>query len=222
MNGKIAIMIIAGLLLHGCATQQAVPVAKPSHAEAQAKYGQLREQYESGAVGVGIRDVRLAYVQTPHYAPYGGATDASLRALARLANSGDFKGCLDEVRSLEPHAFPTLELHHYGWMCASEANAVEEALRHERMARAIFSDITADGDGKSPEAAWRTISTNELYLVLAIQGLKPTGQALVQQNGRAYDVMTVEPQEGGSEESRYFDITLQMSHGLNFLDDRSK
>lgn len=222
MNLNVLAMILATLLLHGCATPGATLGAKQSDSDAQAKYEQLRARYESGDIDVGIRDLRRSYVRTAHYAPYGGAIDTALRALTQQANSRNFKACLDEVRNIEPRAFPTLELHHFGWMCAHELGEVEEALRHERMARAIFADIVADGDGTSTDEAWQTISTNELYLVLAIQGLQPKGQALVQSDGRAFDLMTVQPKEGGPEEVRYFDVSFQMSFGMEFLDDQER
>lgn len=222
MDKRIVVVLLAVLMLQGCASRGAAARVEPGNATVQGNYEELREKYESGDPDTSIRDVRHAYALTSYYTPYAGPTDLALRELTKLANTGEFEQCFKQVNELDRVAFPMLELHHYGWLCASESGKVEESLQHERLARAIFADIISAGDGKSQETAWLTISTTELYLVLAIQGLQPRGQALVQSNGRAYDLMTVVKGDAGDEEPRYFDITLQMSYGMDSLHEDGK
>lgn len=213
-----ALALLSTVLVTGCATRAPAPtgsVVQETSAEVLA-YEALRDDPAAD-----VEQLRDAYVKTPYYQPYGGNVRDALGEIIRLAREGDFKGCLDAVHRVEDEAYPLLNVHHHGWSCALELGDEVDAARHERIARSLFHAITAPGDGRTKDTAWRTLSTRELYLVLAIQGLTPKGQALVQADGRAFDVMTVVPEGGENEEVRYFDITRQMAYGMKFLDEAS-
>ncbi len=211
-------MAMALFLSAGCATTRTQPADDPATAEAIARYEQLREQLRGGDDAVSMQMLREAYMRTPHYQPYQGPVNAGLRAIVNHLNRGDFEACLTTVRELQDEAFPLLSLHHYGAYCAHQLDKAADEEMHMGFARQIFHAIIEPGDGRSMETAWRTLTTPELYLVLAIHELRPRSQALVSGEGRMFDVMTVVPEGQEREETRYFDITPQMAFGMRDLD----
>jgi hypothetical protein len=62
---------------------------------------------------------------------------------------------------------------------------------------AIVKSIMDSGDGKSAQTAWFTVDPSEEYFVInVVLGAQPKGQALVQQDGHAFDKMTVVDDKG--------------------------
>lgn len=218
---RASLAMAFAMVVSGCAAHvpaKGTSMKAESASEVAAGYEELRERLVGGDSTVDIEQLRNAYVTTSYYAPYGGPVVDALKEINRMEREGNFKDCLNAVHRIEDEAFAMLNLHHHAWACALEVGDEADAARHEGMARAIFGAITAAGDGRNTDTAWRTLSAQELYLVLAIQGLQPKGQALMNANGKAFDVMTVVPVGSEEEEARYFDITRQMIYGMKFLD----
>jgi hypothetical protein len=96
-------------------------------------------------------------------------------------------------------------------MAALQRLGKDEYSKNERaIVTAILKSITDTGDGKSPATAWVTVDPSEEYFVIStIFGAEPKAQALVQQNGHAYDRMTITDQDN-KEQVLWFNTDASM------------
>lgn len=85
------------------------------------------------------------------------------------------------------------------------------AAHHRYVTAGILSSIDKSGDGKSAATAWVVIAVPEEYAFLGVQGLEVLGQALVEENGHKYDVLTVRDPETKAERRVYFNVDLSMA-----------
>ncbi len=68
--------------------------------------------------------------------------------------------------------------------------------------------MLASGDGKSPQTAIKVISPGEEFFALSMLGLEPKDQALVQTDGKLYDLFTVISEKTGERAEIFFDVSL--------------
>jgi len=86
----------------------------------------------------------------------------------------------------------------------------ESADKERTIVSAIVASILDSGDGKSAKTAWFTVDPSEEYFVInVVLGLQPKGQALVQQDGHAFDKMTV-VDDKGTELTLWFNTDTDM------------
>jgi len=94
---------------------------------------------------------------------------------------------------------------------AKDPEARAAASNSEKYYRAIadglVQSILDSGDGKTPESAYQVINISEEYMVLLYLGLKRTGQALVQKDGKTFDRLEVQDAQGAISEI-HFDVSL--------------
>jgi hypothetical protein len=74
------------------------------------------------------------------------------------------------------------------------------------MVDGLLNSIKGSVDGKSKEKAFEVISINEEYGLIRSLGLKPINQALLNDEGHAYDVITVIDPQTNKESQLYFNI----------------
>ncbi len=158
--------------------------------------------------------LRMGYTDTKMYSPYG---NGSTKPIFNAINQKDFKKCLALSNELLKTRFPSLVGHYAAMLCNSELGQKESADFHKFVLDGLMDSIGNSGDGKSSETAFITISTDELYAFLQLAGLEVLRQALVNKNGQAYDVMTVKNPRDEKEMDLYFNISIQMSKGMKFL-----
>ena len=76
---------------------------------------------------------------------------------------------------------------------------------------ALVSVISASGDGYGYETALHVCIVSHSYSVMSYYGLDPTSQSLQMDNGRSFDVFTLEENEMGREQL-YVDVTPCLSY----------
>jgi hypothetical protein len=76
---------------------------------------------------------------------------------------------------------------------------------HVTFANGLINSIFESGDGKTPETAFRVISTMEEYLVLNLMKVRHSQQALIRHAGKAYDRFTIS--ESDPAQYVYFDVS---------------
>jgi hypothetical protein len=72
----------------------------------------------------------------------------------------------------------------------------------------LLKSITASGDGRTPETAFKVISIPEEYMTLWYLGLSPQGQTLEEYDGLPFDVLKVKNRKTGEQSSVFFDIRV--------------
>lgn len=86
-----------------------------------------------------------------------------------------------------------------------ELGNAEKSQYHTDLGAALLKALLDSGDGKTAKTAYRVHSIREEYIVMRELGYQVSSQSLVQEGGRAYDVLAGKNAEGKTA-SLYFDI----------------
>lgn len=131
-------------------------------------------------------------------------------AVMNLARkNGDSKQELKVAQELLDVDFTNISAHYAIVSNPSTDTTVKEF--HKQIIMAILNSIRNSGKGTSPQNAMYVINIGEEYDFILLGGLKPTGQALVEENGRQYDLMKAVDEEGRNYQF-YFDVTDFFGH----------
>jgi hypothetical protein len=82
----------------------------------------------------------------------------------------------------------------------------EKAAYHKYVFENLLKSITDSGDGKTMETAFAVISVDEEYVFFNYMGLRPAGQALIEDKGHHYDKMTALDPKTNQSNVYYFNI----------------
>ena len=99
---------------------------------------------------------------------------------------------------------------HYAFLASPSTDSTVKEF-HRQIIKAMLHSIRNSGEGTSPQNAMYVINIGEEYDFLLLGGLKPTGQALIQDNGRQYDLMKAVDEEGRNYQF-FFDVTDFFGH----------
>jgi len=79
---------------------------------------------------------------------------------------------------------------------------------HKEIARGLIRSILESGDGQSFETAFHVVSVEEEYAIISLFGGEPKEQSLQEHEGHAYDVVTIESEDGSETGEIFFNIDL--------------
>jgi len=153
--------------------------------------------------------LRMSYTDTVEYSPYTADRSNTKKAFKLLRNK-DFKKCLEVASQILTQEYVNIDGHFLSMMCNNKLGYSKKGEFHKYVFNGLVDSIKNNGDGKTKDTAYTTISTDELYTFLNIYGLRTNNQSLERKNNKAYDVMTVINKKK-KEFIVYFDITKQMS-----------
>lgn len=123
------------------------------------------------------------------------AMDASDHAtVARLAA---------EMIELEPIS---IRLHLLAATAFELSGNVPTSETHKEIARGLIRSILESGDGQSFETAFHVVSVEEEYAIISLFGGEPKAQSLQQHEGHAYDVITIESEDGSETGEIFFNV----------------
>lgn len=189
---RVRRLAVAFLILVGGATISFAFDQDPAKSLAQAPsktvYATLLERAKKSDATVDFKELRLAYTETPEYSPYGGDREARRNMFASL-NAKEYEQALEPAGKILAKNFVDLNAHFVSYVANRELGRSEKATFHKFMFDGLMKSITGHGDGKTAEAAFVVISTDEEYIFFNFVGLRPAGQSLVNQNGHSYDRM---------------------------------
>jgi hypothetical protein len=152
--------------------------------------------------------MRIEYSKSDYYNPYAeGLAEIGLSA-DKLLKEGKYDQCLKKVaEGLAIDRFNILLLiNKDAALCVT--GKIEEANEIQTKWMSLFDSIQLSGDGSSFESAYQVISIAEEYAVLAIFGLEPTLQTLVEHEGSFYDVITIAKNDDGVKGPIYFNVDI--------------
>jgi hypothetical protein len=190
MMGKLAgaLLTLVFSASVGFASTQDQP--KPSAQDSPTpKYAALLDRVKKSDATVDFKELRLAYTETPDYSPYGGDRDTRQKMFAAL-NAREFDQAVESAEKILAKNFVEINAHFVAYVARRELGHAEKSTFHKFMFDGLVKSITGSGDGKTAETAFVVISTDEEYTLFNVLGLRPTGQALVSQNGHSFDRMT--------------------------------
>lgn len=77
---------------------------------------------------------------------------------------------------------------------------------HKEIARGLIRSILESGDGQSFDTAFHVVSVEEEYAIISLFGGEPKEQSLQEHEGHAYDVITIESEDGSESGEIFFNI----------------
>lgn len=205
------------LILNGCSTTK--PTMKDSLSAAVTatddEFQLNLNKILSRSVIADFTQLRLNFTDTSHYNPY---LEGSTNEIWEAVNTKDYALCIQLATERLHSNYISLDAHYASMICNFEIGEKEKGSYHRYVFEGLVDSIRQSGDGLTAKTAYLITSANELYSFLAISGLEVKGQSLVNENGGAFDLMQVYDPRTEQEFSLYFDISLQISKGMKFLD----
>lgn len=196
MTRRLAACIVLLLLVISVAAQD-----KPAE---KTKYDALVEKVKQKDPSVNFTELRHAFYESPNYNPY--APMMTYRPLNAALAQKNYEEVLKIAESVLAKNFVEVNAHMAAQIAYQETGNAERAEFHKFMAEGLLKSIKGSVDGKSPEKAFEVISINEEYGLIRSMGLRPIGQALVEDKGRRYDAITVVDPKTNEESKIYFNI----------------
>lgn len=151
--------------------------------------------------------LRMAYLHSDEYAPYIEDTD-TIRQLQHALPARDFDAALDAIDHLLELDYLDIEAHMSASYVYLQLEDHDRMHYHRTFAKGLIDAILATGSGTDFDHAVIVLRIAEEYVVLRVQSYAPTGQRLVQHEGRWYDILTAQHAETGTTREFYFDINL--------------
>lgn len=162
---------------------------KASQDSPKPSFAALLERAKKSDATLDFKELRLAYTETSDYSPYGGDRETRQKMFASL-NAKEFDKAIESAEKILAKNFVEMNAHFVAYVAHRESGRAEKATFHKFMFDGFVKSITGSGDGKTAETAYVVISTDEEYTLFNVLGLRPTGQALITQNGHSFDRMT--------------------------------
>jgi hypothetical protein len=183
--------------------------ADPDAGAAQAEFDGLLARVRQSDESVDFLQLRRLYADSDDYRPFRDDAEESMIA---AYGASDYEGALTIARDILGRNYMNIEAH-FGGMLACDAlgNAACSA-HHAYVARGLIRSIAASGDGKAPATAYVVVSTPEEYALVRTLGVEVLSQALIREDdGHAYDVLTVRDRATGQQSKLYFNVDLALA-----------
>ncbi|HSD45517.1 MAG TPA: DUF4919 domain-containing protein [Pyrinomonadaceae bacterium] len=180
---------------------------KPAEAQKPAKptkYDALVEKVKQKDPSVNFTELRHAFYESPNYNPY--APMMAYRPMNAAINQKNYEEALKIAENVLAKNFVEINAHIVAQIAYRETGNTEKAEFHKFMVDGLLNSIKSSVDGKSKEKAFEVISINEEYGLIRSLGLRPIGQALVEDKGHSYDVITVVDPQTNQQTELYFNI----------------
>lgn len=208
-----SLFILAGSLMLSACTSTTSTSNPPSASQLAAwdEYQQQVNWIKTADSQADFTVLREAFTRTAAYAPY------AVRPVDSAINYYDqqqFSQCVKAAEQTIAGQFGHIQAHFLAMICQRELGNQSAADFHDSVVRGLLESIDQSGDGQSAATALTTYDMQELYTYLEFMGLTAVSQALVSDNERWYDVMTVTYEDEQREFKLYFDITRQFQRGF--------
>lgn len=206
MLKKSAVIVCCLLLVQSSAAQQ--PATKQPVAQqpvAQVSYEALLEKVKKQDPAVNFKELRFAYTETKLYSPYGGDSE-NRKAMFAALNAREYDKALASSEKVLASNYLDINAHFAAYAANRHLGVSEKANYHKYVFENLLKSISDSGDGKTMETAFFVISTDEEYTLFNFMGLRPAGQALIEDQGHHYDKMTAIDPKTNQSNAYYFNI----------------
>lgn len=197
MFRKTAFIVLSLLLLQTAGLAQQPPE--------KVSYDVLLEKVKKQDAAVNFQELRLAYTETKQYNPYGGDREMRKAMFAAL-NGKQFDQALLSSEKILAANYLDINAQLSAYVANRELGHADKADYHKNIARQLLKSISDSGDGKTIATAFVVISTDEEYAMFNYMGVRPTAQALIEEQTHHYDKMTVTDPKTEQEVTYYFNI----------------
>ncbi|MBI3677752.1 MAG: DUF4919 domain-containing protein [Proteobacteria bacterium] len=198
------------LFLRLCCFGLALLFARAAFADdtaSSSRYDDLVARAQQGDSDVDYTELRLAYAQTKQYDPYSANNEALFKQSWDALQAKDCATVLAKSAELLKLDYTRIPIHVMRESCLKQQGDEAEAERELGVAKGLALSLLASGDGKSTATAFKVVTLNEESFVLVHYGLSKERQALVNENGKQFDLIEG-TDKTGVKIGVYFDVSL--------------
>lgn len=171
------------------------------------EYQQLLDKLKGGDTNINFATFRLKYTETDAYSAMG--TPAGQRnSMFELLSQDKFSQARDLALEVLTKNYTDSNAHMVAAIAFQELGDKTKSDFHRAVYLGLIKSIESSGDGRSPKTAYIVISVPEEYALLSYMDLQRDKQALIQDGGSKYDVLTVRPRNGGEAFDLYFNVDI--------------
>ncbi|MCE9521298.1 MAG: DUF4919 domain-containing protein [Alphaproteobacteria bacterium] len=174
-------------------------------------YDDLVARAKAGEGAVDFTALRDAYALSPIYEPYGESSDGAKQAMREAFNARDCTKVLNASDSVLAAVFIDIEAHLLRARCFELGGDGARALFHRGVAKGLMDSIVASGNGRSTKTAFVVVTVREEYDVLAALRWRMVSQALIDDDGHAFDRMEVQSTTSEATATLFFQIDRPMA-----------
>jgi len=183
---------------------------EPTSVDAQEKpklsYEVLLEQVKQGDPKADFLNLRMAFTETANYNPYD--VDRKTRdALSESLENKEYAKAIELAEKGLKTRYVDLRTHFVSYRAYTEQGKADQAKFHRYVFDGLIQSILKSGDGKTPATAYVVISIIEEYWVLGVLGIRPTQQAVFDENGQKFDRIDGVDQKSKERVTLYFNVT---------------
>lgn len=153
--------------------------------------------------------LRMAWAEYEGYDPLFFASGDYKRSVEAIAEAGKSSSLADVTKLCVDDFDKYFTDIIWNSTCAlayKSLDAKENEDFHAALVLGLADSVLSSGDGRSPETAFVLVSLSEERFVLGVLRVKKLHQALVEHDGRHYDMWSAEGRKTGKKFSIYFDI----------------
>jgi hypothetical protein len=174
-------------------------------AEFNTRYHQLVQRVKSGDASVDFIEMRDAFAEW--LCDDRMQADSPNRdAMVKAFDDKNYVKAVELVEVILDNEFVHLGLHRAAADAYQELGNKTKADFHKNIADRLLHALMRSGDGKTAQSAYRVLTIKEEYFVMNELGYGVSGQALMSENNKPYDVLFGRDKKGKSV-SIYFDIS---------------
>ena len=205
MGSFVASMSVALMLsASGAAIAEAPPPSE--NAPSAALYTKLVEKARNGDTDTNYTALRLSYVQSSDYDPYSTRTRPLFEAAWQALKAKDCAGAIAKSNELLRIDFTRIVVHVLRSDCFVQLGDAVNASRELTIGRGLAASLLASGDGKSAATAYVVVTLNEEGFVLHELGVSQEQQAVINDSGHEYDLISG-ADKAGHKAKVYFEVS---------------
>ena len=212
MINKILTFAMCCLFLNIAAQAQGLPSEQPKQTDVKAAqkltakdYDDLLAKLKKGDTAIDFTKLRFAYAETKDYSPYGIGADEK-KALFDAFNGKKYEEALKKAEEILKTNYVEMNAHFVAFVSNQELGKSEKSEFHRKVFTGLINSILDGADGKTAKTAYKVICVPEEYVVLNFLGLRRTSQALTDENGSKFDILTVVDNKTNESAKLYFNI----------------
>jgi hypothetical protein len=166
----------------------------------EARYQELLAAAKAAAPNADWLALRNAFAQRPGFKIL--SQSAAKRQMFESAEKSDCATALPAAKAVIEEAYVDIDAHLVAAFCEENAGDAAAARLDRDIGAGLIASVRT-GDGLSPATAFTPIDVDEEYALMRALGAKVTQQALAQQDGHSYDVLSTLG-AGGQPATYYF------------------
>jgi hypothetical protein len=170
-------------------------------------YNAMLSKLKAGDTKIDFRAFRLAFAATDDASPYGSDREAR-RMLTLAVSEKRYNDALKVSDEILKNNYISPEVHAAASRSYAGIGNTSKAEFHKSVYLGLINSILTEGDGKTPETAYRVVAVEEEYAIMRALQYSVWGQTLGSKNGHMYDVLSATDEVTKATIKLYFNIDV--------------